>query len=232
MENFGNTLKEVAINEIKEVAAKTGEAFKEIKPAIEKTLDEIADSWDNLFDELSKDTSEFYTSYKERLDQTPKEGERGEWIGERGEGKFIPDLDLSRNEELAEKMKECNIDGIEYKNCEPDFSECAEATVKIDNMTENRYDYRDENGDMQDGNFTQADKKLAEQFNTENRDGKDNWTEKDVEKYRKENKLTWHERCDTEAMDLVPTEIHSFFDHSGGVAECKARDSVGGEFDE
>ena len=35
-------------------------------------------------------------------------------------------------------------------------------------------------------------------------------------------------------MQLVPYEVHSYCGHSGGVAECKARDAKnnGGEFDE
>lgn len=45
---------------------------------------------------------------------------------------------------------------------------------------------------------------------------------------------SWHERCDTKTMDLVPYDIHSYCKHLGGVSECKARDSVndGGGFDE
>ncbi len=64
-----------------------------------------------------------------------------------------------------EKLAEYGKDGIEYKNLEPDFSEVSEGTVKIDNMTEHRDDYYDENGELQSGNFSQADAKLAKQWN-------------------------------------------------------------------
>lgn len=58
------------------------------------------------------------------------------------------------------------------------------------------------------------------------------WSAEKVEEYRKANKLTWHERCDCQTMDLVPTKLHDYFKHSGGVAECKIRDGIGGKFDE
>ena len=55
----------------------------------------------------------------------------------------------------------------------------------------------------------------------------------EVREYRRESKLSWHERCDMKTMDLVHQDIHTFFSHSGGVAECKARDNAkGGDFDE
>ncbi len=76
-------------------------------------------------------------------------------------------LQMKLNEELyvKKKLAEYGKDGIEYKNLEPDFSEVSEGTVKIDNMTEHRDDYYDENGELQPGNFSQADAKLAEKWN-------------------------------------------------------------------
>lgn len=68
----------------------------------------------------------------------------------------------------------------QYESAEPDFSKCSEAEVEIDNMTENRENYVDENGEYQQGNFTQADAKCAERWNSTKRDGKDDWTAADV----------------------------------------------------
>ena len=137
---------------------------------------------------------------------------------------------MKLNEELYGK------DGIEYKNLEPDFSEVSEGTVKIDNMTEHRDDYYDENGELQPGNFSQADAKLAEKWNEQQKDGRTDWTDEDVYEWRHDpaHQCSWHERCDTKTMDLVPYDIHSYCKHLGGVSECKARDSVndGGGFDE
>lgn len=52
-------------------------------------------------------------------------------------------------------------DGLEYTNGEPDFSEVAEGTVEIDDMSEERYG--------PDGNFAQANQALADKWNTENK---------------------------------------------------------------
>ena len=102
-------------------------------------------------------------------------------------------------------------------------------------MTANRNDYQ-EDGEWKAGNFSQADAKLAEQWNTQGKDGRTDWTDKDVYNFRKdsEQKYTWHERCDTKTMDLVPSDIHQCCKHLGGVSECKVRDAQnnGGEFDE
>jgi hypothetical protein len=100
-------------------------------------------------------------------------------------------------------------------------------------MTANRQDYNDSNGDRQQGNFTQADIECAEMWNATEKDGKADWTARDVNNWRTENKYTWHECCDTKTMQLVSRDIHGFFSHSGGVHECKIRDNyTGGGFDE
>lgn len=173
--------------------------------------------------EVEKDKAEtketYQSSYEERIQQTPKEGtERGEWDGERGESKFTP-----TDEHVKEILAKYGLDGINYKDGIPDFSECAEATVEIDDMTENR-----------SKNFHKCDEKCAEQWNKEARDGRTDWTARDVEKWRKENGYTWHERNDMKTCDLVPKEVNDYFGHLGGVSECKKRDAGGngGEFDE
>lgn len=127
------------------------------------------------------------------------------------------------------------MDGVDYNYAEPDFSECAEATVEIDDMTENRWDYYDEDGNLKQGNFSQADAKCAEQWNSIDKDGRSDWTAADVRDWRRENECSWHERCDTRTMDLVSRDIHGYFGHYGGCSECKVRDAAninGGGFDE
>lgn len=206
-------------------------SFQDIKPQTGLQLNEAKSFMDNLFSQPES----FYRGYDERLSNTPAEkGERGEWEGERGESKFVPNESTERGAAAKEKLNQYDMDGIEYRNAEPDFSRCSEATVQIDNMTENRADYYDENGDYQKGNFSQADAKCAELWNTVRRDDRDDWTASDVRDYRRGNDLSWHERCDTQTMDLVAQDIHEYFGHSGGVAECKARDNNydGGDFDE
>ena len=198
--------------------------FSEIKPKDNLSIIDARSYFDNLFQDMHDKEKDYYTSYEDRLNHTPKEdSELGSWEGERGESKFIPNEENEAANAAKEKLAEYGMDGIEYECAEPDFSECCEAEVQIDNMTDSRPD-----------NFAQADAKCAEQWNATARDGKDDWTASDVRDWRRENKYSWHECCDTSTMQLVSTDIHSVFKHSGGVAECKVRDGVnnGGDFDE
>jgi hypothetical protein len=208
------------------------ENSREIKLESDMSVKEAQSFIANLFDVLFDRNNGYFTSPEARWGRTPTE-ERASWIKERGDSKCIPKTDTDSGISAKEKLAEYGLDGIEYKKGEPDFSPCAEVTIKIDGMTENRDDYRDKDGNLQQGNFSQADIKCAEQFNAEQKNGKADWTPRDVKDWRQENKYSWHECCDTKTMQLVPYEIHSYFSHSGGVAECKARDNnTGGGFDE
>lgn len=141
---------------------------------------------------------------------------KGSWEGEKGDSIWKPDPDcvpLKSNpegktwEEIEDKY---GIDGVKFKDGEPDFSEVAKATVEIDDFTGNRFE-----------NFAQADSRLAEKWNAEGRDGRTDWTARDVAAYRKENSLTWHERSDMKTMDLVPSEVHNNIPHAGGISAWK-----------
>lgn len=171
----------------------------------------------------------FISSYKERLDYVPRENStnvRGQWSGERGESLFVPNSEYKEGQGAAQKLEEYQLDGIEYHDAVPDFSKCAEDSVEID-MTANRY-----NGN---GNFEKASTACAEKWNSEGYQGKTNWTPRDVDNYRAEHNMTWHECPDRKTCQMVPREIHDFFTHTGGVFECKkniARDTVGGGFDD
>lgn len=176
-----------------------------------------------------------YNSYKDRIDGTSKESPiLGRYEGARGESKYIPS---SRNAEgivVIEILKQYGLDGIEYRNGEPDFEVCADAVVKIKGMTANRYNYADDNGLIQLGNFSQADLELAKLWNFEEKEGHSNWTARKVFDYRKVNGLTWHEKCDMETMVLVKSEVNAYFKHIGGCSECRLRDAFRdkGDFDE
>lgn len=192
--------------------------FKLIKPEEGMTFQDSQKYWDIFFG-MEIDENNFFSTYEERLKQTPRESsDRGEWEGERGESKYIPkDVDIEKI------LKKYGLEGIEYKDGIPDFSDVSESTVEIENMTENRAD-----------NFKQCDEKCAEQWNEEVRDGRTDWTARDVAQWRKENGYSWHERNDMKTCDLIPTKINDYFGHLGGVSECKKRDlsNDGGEFDE
>lgn len=209
--------------------------FKEIKPVGGTNIQYARSYFDNLFRVFHDKEKEYYISYEDRLKYTPNEtSDFGTWESERGESKFIPNIDSEVGNAAKEKLSEYGMDGVEYESAEPDFSKCCEAEVKIDNMTENRENYVDEDSNYQLGNFAQADAKCAELWNSTDRDGKEDWTAADVRDWRRESKYSWHECCDTSTMQLVSRDIHGAFRHSGGVAECKVRDgaNTGGEFDE
>ena len=176
-------------------------------------------------------------TYDDRLARTSADDNPilGRYEGIRGESKYIPSQRSAIGVAVIKILSRYNIDGIDYRNAEPDFEPCAEAIVKISHMTEHRYNYTDDAGEAALGNFDQADIELAKAWNLGNREGRSDWKPGDVTNYRKANKLTWHEKCDMETMVLVREEINLFFKHSGGCAECKVRDSggsLGGGFDE
>jgi len=140
----------------------------------------------------------------------------GVWSGEPGSSKWIPNRDetpkqpYSNEKTWGEILDENGIDGIEFKNGEPDFTSISKDSVEIEDFTTDR-----------DDNFYQADQNLAQQWNHENKNGKNDWLISDIRKYRKEEKLTWHERSDMQNMDLVPQEVHGNIPHTGGISKKK-----------
>jgi len=140
----------------------------------------------------------------------------GTWSGEPGNSTFMPDRDsipkqpYGNERTWGEILDENDIDGIVFKDGEPDFSTISKGTVKIEDFTTQR-----------DDNFYQADKELANQWNQENKSEKNDWSISDIRKYRKEEKLTWHERSDMQNMDLVSQEVHGNIPHSGGISKKK-----------
>jgi NAD+--asparagine ADP-ribosyltransferase len=139
----------------------------------------------------------YASTYKARLDQTPKDGSKGEWTGERGESTY-----KSTDTKANEILKKDGVNGVKYKDAIPDFSPVSKGEVKIDGMTNNRQK-----------NFDKADAALAKEKGL---------TPKEIKRWREENELTWHECNDMQTMQAVPTEINSTFGHLGGVGEINA----------
>lgn len=143
----------------------------------------------------------------------------GEWDGEYGDSTWKPypeEIPKRPPENVftwGEILEKYGIEGIVFKDGEPDFSVVSEGTVKIDDFREER-----------DKNYTQADEALAEQWTKEGKDG-EKWTADDIRVYRQENSLTWHERSDMKTMDLVPQEVHGNIPHAGGISEKKAQNA-------
>ena len=174
-------------------------------------LSKLAQSMDKLTDE--KDIDKPIAKELDEVKGCPIEGNGGHWEGERGNSKWFPNRDEIPKNPLTNPdgltwgqiLDKYGIDGIEFKNGEPDFSPVAKGTVEIEHFTDNRYG--------KGGNFDQACERLAEQRGC---------TKEEVKAWMKENKYTWHERSDCKTMDKVPTEIHGNIRHSGGISEAKA----------
>ena len=144
----------------------------------------------------------------------PKEGNGGSWSGERGNSNWNPDKDIEPGDKHGtnpehktwkEILEKYGIDYIPFKEGEIDLSEVSKGEVEIEDFTLDR-----------DSNFDQADEKLAEQKGC---------TPEEVEKWRKENRYTWHECKDCKTMQKVPTEVHGNIPHSGGISEVKANEN-------
>ncbi|MBP2619878.1 HNH endonuclease [Streptococcus panodentis] len=203
------------------VKEKETDNFKKITPETGITLEEARDFTKNLLSKASENRIkdiDSNTDSEKVVKNIPSAN--GEWEGEPGNSKWIPD-DESINPNLqtnpeqknwGDIKQEYNFDGIVFRNCEPDFSKVSKGTVEIDSFSENRAK-----------NFAQADIQLAKQRNC---------SPEEIRQFRKENKLTWHERSDMKTMDLVPSIIHGGIPHSGGIARIKALGKEGGENNE
>ena len=163
----------------------------------------------------SQERYRLYTTPDERINCTPFKDV--EWVHKRGDSLCKP-----QDKEIRKQLRKFGIDGIEYKDGIPDFSPVSTQDVSI-TMTSERHH-----------NFKKADEAAAKEWNKQKRGGESDWKARDIENWRKENHYTWHECSDQKTCQLVPTDIHNVFTHSGGVAECKKREgaSSGGGFDE
>lgn len=225
---------EIKTNDLQEVKSPAIEGFREIKPQEGMTIRETQDIWNKTFEKpeagKDKDTGEnredkgkeYFTSRVDRINQA--KGSKGEWLGEIGNSEFRPE-----SEEAREILKKSGVENIPYKDGFPDFSSVAIESVEIDDMTDNR-----------PYNFKQTYEKLAEKFNHDEKDGKTNWTARDVERWKTDNNCECHEKEDRKTVEIVPASVHKECKHYGGRAECKLmkeltsanKQDIGGGFDE
>ena len=176
--------------------------FKDISQRFDEGVNKMKHAANKVF--IEHDDPRRYSTPQERLNYTPKN--TGEWIGERADSKFVPN-----SVEAKEVLSKYGLDGIKYKNGIPDFSSCAESRIKIDMMNPlSRY-----------LNFKQYDINCAELWSKNGRDGKYDWTARDIKNWRENNNYTWHECNDRKTAQLVPSEIHSACTHLGGISEMK-----------
>lgn len=64
--------------------------------------------------------------------------------------------------------------------------------------------------------FDGANRKQAELWNAEGKDGRTDWTAQDIKSFRKDNGYLWHEKADLCTLELVPVNLHSKISHPGG----------------
>lgn len=216
------------ITDVPEIKNSDTEKFKMEKPESSMSVKEARVFWDNRFkggeetehkepvekenqEQKVESRQEYYTTIEERMERLPKDGE---WTGELGNSKFI-----THNEEVNKVLEKYELDGIEYNEGIPDFSKCAVVSLEIDNMTSNLAT-----------NYRQFCKKCAEKWSEEGKIS----VSRDVAEYKTENKLDFHECSDMKTCQLVPSEIHEHFTHTGGRMECKKREEsgIGGKADE
>ncbi|MCT8088772.1 HNH endonuclease [Acinetobacter bereziniae] len=136
----------------------------------------------------------------------------GSWAGEPGNSTWEPNREKipdpmnkkSGNPDgltWGEILDKYEIEGVTFKDGEPDFSNVMKDEVKIDDFTIDRR-----------VNFNKADTALAEKWDVSPRE---------VADWRRENNYTWHECKDCKTMQLVPGEVHHNIPHEGGIAAKK-----------
>ena len=146
----------------------------------------------------------------------------GEWDSSPGNSLCRPDATTEGGRAVKEELGRVGVEGIEYRDYIPDFGPVAKETVTIDNMT----------SDI-GTNKSQAYRAVADRWNSEGRpdkggNPKSDWTSRDVDEWKKENDLTFHECSDMKTCQFVPQSIHSYYRHSGGRSECAAKEKLEG----
>ena len=171
-----------------------GAEYQRIRRGLYSEAAEHGDDVAKGVEEAGEKNATYPSTYDERINQTPVNN--GSWTGDRGESKFISELD-----EVNDVLKKYDIDGIEYKDGIPDFSPVSEGEIIHPDMSIDR-----------NKNFRVADELLAEQLGV---------SRKEITKLRKQGKFTWHEFNDIKTMRLISDIINSKFGHLGRVAEVK-----------
>ncbi|MDV7448544.1 HNH endonuclease, partial [Acinetobacter baumannii] len=150
------------------------------------------------------------STFEDRVKVTPINN--GVWTGERGNSNFIFD---------DPDIQVILPNGIEYKNGYADFSPVALHEVRLNSIISTN----------RTANFRKADSMLAETLGVKT---------KDIDKFRNEQKYTWHEVEDMRTLQLVPSFIHTSpnqsmggvgvkYGHFGGVGERSLLEGINGK---
>lgn len=163
-----------------------------------------------------------YTERQDRVDQA--KGTKCEWTGDPGDSRAIPLTDTQEGRAAADKLAEHGQKDVRYRDGVVNFADCSVESVAIDDMT----------SDIE-GNRSQALRAVADKWNEKGmvQDNGKKWTPNAVRDWASKNRLDFHECSDMRTCQFVPHEIHSYFKHTGGRAECRIREGQqnGGVFD-
>ncbi len=184
----------------------------EKKPPLLNKAMELAKQRDVNPKEYDKPIAMYVNDATNKMSGSPLEGNHGHWDGDRGNSKWVPDKNHTpslkndsgynnpNNDTMGELLNKHNIDGIDFKNGEPNFETISKGNVELDSF------------DKRSTNFRNADIELAKEKGCK---------PEDVKQWRQDNGYTWHECKDMKTMQKVPHEIHANIPHSGGISESK-----------
>ncbi len=183
-------------------------------------LDELLSKLESLYDSTREPREEdswdwadkLYTNEQKRIDYIKNTD--AEFIGEEKDFSMRPNMENPKGKEAFQKMQEFGASEIRCVKGVVDFSSVSVAQTTIDGMT------------LDLGhNKALGFKAFAEQFNKEcPLPNGEQWDAGKVKEFARENGLEFHECSDMKTVQLVPAEIHRFFKHFGGRAECRIRD--------
>ena len=108
---------------------------------------------------------------------------------------------------------------VKYDNGVVDFSPFSRETVSI-NITPDI-----------EINRSNAYKAVADKWNEQAKDGRMDWTRRDVADWKQSENLEFHECSDMKTCQFVPADIHQACKHTGGRYEAKCKEMLGGGFD-
>jgi hypothetical protein len=145
---------------------------------------------------------EYGNSFNERMKQTPVNN--GEWGGERGDSKWIPETD-----DVAEKLDSYGVNGIDYHDGFPDFSPVTEYEHQLPKELYESSDsaqFNDCNGGL--SRYLDEHPELSEHFDADQLEA--------IQAGEKPSGFSWHHDVEPGRMQLVPTRIHQNCGHYGG----------------
>ena len=147
------------------------------------------------------DESELYSSRETCISQAQLSD--GVWSGEPGNSELTPN-----DPDVIDTMSRFGESKVKYDNGVVDFSPFSRETVSI-NIT----------SDIET-NRSNAYKAVADKWNKQAKDGRTDWTRRDVADWK-------------QSENLVPADIHQACKHTGGRYEAKCKEMLedGGGFD-